>query len=69
MKSWKDKQRTEAIRMFGVVNNLHENREFEFNCRLLTEQSGWLNLAAESLRLKEDRMKFKRMADEPQGWH
>lgn len=53
MTSWKDKQRAEALRLFRLMNGSGDaGSEAEFNCRRVTEQSGWLRLAAETEHLK-----------------
>lgn len=45
--NWKDKQRAMALECFRLVNGPGDSgSEQEFNCRLGTEQSGWMRLAA-----------------------
>lgn len=48
--NWHEALRLEALRLFRIVQGPGDaGSEQEFNCRRITEQAGWLRLAAEFL--------------------
>jgi len=48
--NWHDAQRIEALRLFRIFQGAGDaGSELEFNCRRISEQSGWMRLAAETL--------------------
>ena len=52
---WHSRQRCEALRLFRVVHGPGDSgSEQEFNCLRVTEQSGWLRLAAKMMELYDD---------------
>jgi len=49
--AWRERQRAVALKCFRIVNGPGDaGSEGEFNCRRVTEQSGWIRLSARIIR-------------------